>query len=38
MKKLERYLGNLDIKSGIDFERGNYPDKKWLILAIATLS
>jgi len=38
MKKLERYLSDLNIKSGIDYERGNFPDKKWLILVIATLS
>ena len=38
INKLEQYLKNFDVKSGIDLEKGNFPDKEWLILAIATLS
>jgi hypothetical protein len=38
IKKLEAYLKKLNIKSGIDMEKQNFPDKDWLILAIATLS
>ena len=38
IKKLESYLKKLNIKSGIDMEKQNFPDKDWLILAIATLS
>jgi len=28
----------MNIKSGIDLSKGNFPDKPWLILAVATLS
>ncbi len=38
IKKLESYLKKMNIKSGIDMEKQNFPDKDWLILAIATLS
>ena len=38
VNKLEQHLKKFNLKSGIDLERGNFPDKDWLILAIATLS
>ena len=38
IQKLERYLAAMNLKSGIDLGKGNFPDKKWLILAVATLS
>ena len=38
IQKLEHYLKTFNLKSGIDLDRGNFPDKEWLILAIATLS
>ena len=38
INKVEQYIKNFDMKSGIDLEKGNFPDKEWLILAIATLS
>ena len=38
IQKLERYLTAMNLKSGIDLGKGNFPDKKWLILAVATLS
>ena len=38
IQKLEHYLKTFNLKSGIDLNRGNFPDKEWLILAIATLS
>jgi len=38
VQKLLIYLRDLNIPSGIDLEKQNYPDKQWLILAIATLS
>ncbi len=36
--KLLKYLENLGIPSGIDLVKQNFPDKAWLILAIATVS
>ena len=38
IQKLEQYLAPLKLQSGIDLAKGNFPDKKWLILAVATLS
>jgi len=38
VQKLLIYLRDLQIPSGIDLEKQNYPDKQWLILAIATVS
>ena len=38
VQKLLQYLKNLNIESGISLEKQNFPDKQWLILAIATLS
>jgi len=38
VNKLETYLKNFNLKSGIEVEKGNFPDKEWLILAISTLS
>ena len=38
VQKLERYLAAMNVKSGIDLAKGNFPDKQWLILAVATLS
>ena len=38
IQKLERYLQPLKLKSGIDLGKGNFPDKNWLVLAVATLS
>jgi hypothetical protein len=38
IQKLLMYLESLKIKSGIDLVRQNYPDKAWLVLAIATVS
>ena len=38
IQKLERYLAAMNLKSGIDLGKGNFPDKKWLVLAVATLS
>ena len=34
--KFEQYLAKISKKSGI--EKTNYPDKRWLVLAVATLS
>ena len=34
--KLEQYLAEIQKPSGI--EKQNYPDKRWLVLAVATLS
>ena len=36
--KLLKYLEVLGIPSGIDLVKQNFPDKAWLILAIATVS
>ena len=36
--KFHGYLAPLGISSGIDMSKRNFPDKRWLILAIATLS
>jgi hypothetical protein len=36
--KLHQYLGTLNLNSGIDLKKENFPDKDWVILAIATLS
>ena len=38
VQKLERYLSAMNVKSGIDMSKGNFPDKPWLILAVASLS
>ena len=38
MKKLIGYLDVLKIPSGINTVKMNYPDKAWLVLAIATVS
>jgi hypothetical protein len=38
IQKMEQYLSISKLKSGIDMSRGNFPDKKWLVQAIATLS
>jgi hypothetical protein len=38
VQKLEHYLKTFGLKSGIELEKGNFPDKEWLILAISTLS
>ena len=38
IQKLERYLATMNLKSGIDLGKGNFPDKNWLVLAVATLS
>ena len=38
MQKFLKYLGVSGAKSGIEMKKENYPDKRWLILAIATLS
>jgi hypothetical protein len=38
VQKLEKYLHAINQKSGIELSRGNFPDKQWLILAVATLS
>ena len=38
VQKLEKYLAAMNIKSGIDMSKANFPDKPWLILAVATLS
>ena len=38
IQKLERYLLAMNIRSGIDLAKGNFPDKNWLVLAVATLS
>ena len=36
VNKLEQYLAEIKKPSGI--EKQNYPDKRWLVLAVATLS
>jgi len=38
VKKLIGYLDVLKIPSGINTVKMNYPDKAWLVLAIATVS
>ena len=38
VQKLLKYLEQLKIPSGIDLAKQNFPDKGWLILAIATVS
>ncbi len=38
IQKLVKYLEDLKIPSGIDLGKQNFPDKSWLILAIATVS
>ncbi len=38
VQKLLVYLEALKIPSGIDPMRQNYPDKAWLVLAVATVS
>ena len=38
IQKIEKYLSIKKLKSGIDMSKGNFPDKKWLVQAIATLS
>ena len=35
---LHGYLKPLGIDSGIDTEKENFPDKEWLVLAVASLS
>ena len=36
--KLHQYLDAQKVSSGIDLKKENFPDKDWIILAIATLS
>ena len=36
--KLHQYLATQNLVSGIDNNKGNFPDKEWIILAISTLS
>ena len=38
VQKFLKYLADNDIRSGIDMSKKNFPDKTWLILAVATLS
>ena len=38
IQKLLKYLEDLKIPSGIDLRKQNFPDKAWLVLAIATVS
>ena len=38
VQKLLQYLKNINIESGISLDKQNFPDKQWLILAIATVS
>jgi len=38
INKFEQLVRQHNTKSGIDMEKQNFPDKDWLILAIATLS
>ncbi len=38
VQKFEKYLSDANIRSGIDMAKKNFPDKNWLILAVATLS
>jgi hypothetical protein len=38
VQKLISYLEKLNIPSGIDLVKQNFPDKNWLIVAIATVS
>ena len=38
VQKFEDYLSRVNVKSGIDMAKKNFPDKTWLILAVATLS
>ena len=38
VQKFENYLAQNNIKSGIDMAKKNFPNKDWLILAVATLS
>ena len=38
VQKYLKYLADVGIPSGIDMAKKNFPDKIWLILAVATLS
>ena len=38
MQKLNKYLDQHKLVSGIDMSKQNFPDKAWLVLAISTLS
>jgi len=38
VQKYLKYLAQVGIPSGIDMAKKNFPDKTWLILAVATLS
>ena len=38
VKKLNKYLDQQKLVSGIDMLKQNFPDKAWLVLAISTLS
>ena len=38
VQKLKAFLNKLNIRSGIDMSKRNFPDKRWLILAISSLS
>ena len=38
IQKMETYLASKKMTSGIDMSKRNFPDKKWLVQAVATLS
>jgi hypothetical protein len=38
VQKFERYLATKNQLSGIEMAKTNFPDKPWLVLAVATLS
>jgi hypothetical protein len=38
VQKLVAYLKQHNIESGIDMAKQNFPDKAWLVLAIATIT
>ena len=38
VQKFEKYLAEKKQFSGIEVAKSNFPDKQWLVLAVATLS
>jgi hypothetical protein len=38
VQKFEKYLHAKGLSSGIEISKNNFPDKDWLVLAVATLS
>jgi len=38
VEKLHQYLAPHNLVTGISLERENFPDKPWLVIAVATVS